>query len=120
MHLQYSSKIQAKKALSKNGKVIGSSIMIGVRPCIDKNVMEGKEGDATTSFVSSGTPSRSFSLRTASTGSQESDGQRNTPIRPLTAAYKAASSNHEVLQDGGTPQKSSNIVSKTLEYMFGW
>ncbi len=121
MHLQYSSKIQAKKALSKNGKVLGNSIMIGVRPCIDKHAMEGRESDATTSFVSSppsfGTPNRS--IRTVSTGS-ESETQRNTPIRPLTAAYQAASSNHEVLQDGGTPQKSANIVSKTLEYMFGW
>lgn len=101
--------------------------MIGVRLCIDKSIMDGRECDVTTSFVQSptqggaGTPQRSFSLRTASTGSHESDVQRSgTSIRPLTAAYRAASSNHEVLQDGGTPQKSANIVSKTLEYMFGW
>ena len=36
MHLHYQSKIQAKKALSKNGKVFGGSIMVGVGPCIDK------------------------------------------------------------------------------------
>ena len=36
MHLHYQSKIQAKKALSKNGKVLGNSIMVGVTQCIDK------------------------------------------------------------------------------------
>ena len=36
MHLHYQSKIQAKKALSKNGKVLGNSIMVGVTHCIDK------------------------------------------------------------------------------------
>ena len=36
MHIHYQSKLQAKKSLSKNGKVFGNSIMVGVTPCIDK------------------------------------------------------------------------------------
>ena len=36
LHIHYQSKLQAKKALSKNGKVFGNSIMVGVAPCIDK------------------------------------------------------------------------------------
>lgn len=36
MHLQYQSKLQARKALSKDGKVFGDCIMVGVKPCIDK------------------------------------------------------------------------------------
>jgi len=36
LHIHYQSKLQAKKALSKNGKVFGGTIMIGVTPCIDK------------------------------------------------------------------------------------
>ena len=52
MHILYQSKLQAKKvnrkfmkmfciywlfqALSKNGKVFGNDIMVGVQPCIDK------------------------------------------------------------------------------------
>lgn len=36
MHLQYQSKLQARKALSKDGKVFGETIMVGVKPCIDK------------------------------------------------------------------------------------
>ncbi|XP_010788784.1 nucleoporin NUP53-like, partial [Notothenia coriiceps] len=36
MHLQYQSSLQARKALSKDGKVFGDAIMVGVKPCIDK------------------------------------------------------------------------------------
>lgn len=36
MHVQYQSKLQARKALSKDGKIFGEAIMIGVKPCIDK------------------------------------------------------------------------------------
>lgn len=36
MHLQYQSRLQARKALSKDGKVFGDAIMVGVKPCIEK------------------------------------------------------------------------------------
>ena len=36
MHVHYQSVLQAKKALSKNGKVFGGTTMVGVTPCIDK------------------------------------------------------------------------------------
>ena len=36
MHIHFQSKIQAKKALSKNGKVFRTGIMVGVQQCIDK------------------------------------------------------------------------------------
>lgn len=43
MHLHYKSKIAAKKALSKNGKIIGNNMMVGVRQCIDQSVMRGEQ-----------------------------------------------------------------------------
>uniref|UniRef100_K1PM55 Nucleoporin NUP53 n=1 Tax=Magallana gigas TaxID=29159 RepID=K1PM55_MAGGI len=49
-----------------------------------------------------------------------SSAARNTPIRPLTAAYKAARSDHEVVKNNQTPQKNSTFIGKTMEYMFGW
>lgn len=36
MHIRYQSKLQARKALNKDGRIFGDSIMIGVKPCIDK------------------------------------------------------------------------------------
>jgi nuclear pore complex protein Nup53 len=41
LHIKYQTKMQAKKALSKNGKVLANSLMIGCMPCIDKSVMAG-------------------------------------------------------------------------------
>ncbi|MEE6489849.1 hypothetical protein FKM82_015697 [Ascaphus truei] len=37
MHIQYQSKLQARKALSKDGRIFGECIMIGVKSCIDKD-----------------------------------------------------------------------------------
>ncbi|OXB77443.1 UNVERIFIED_CONTAM: hypothetical protein H355_005152 [Colinus virginianus] len=61
MHIRYQSKLQARKALSKDGRIFGESIMIGVKPCIDK-----------------------------------------------------------VVTDRQTPKKDESIVSKAMEYVFGW
>ena len=35
MHVQYETSLQARKALSRNGKVLPGNMMIGVVPCID-------------------------------------------------------------------------------------
>lgn len=115
MHLHYQSKIQAKKALSKNGKVLGNSIMVGVTHCIDKKVMEvDKENESLNlSSAQFGTPGTSFM-------SPQVGGVKKTPIRPLTAAYKAARSENEVLQNSKAPKKDGGFVSKAMEYMFGW
>nr|AAH54165.1 MGC64281 protein [Xenopus laevis] len=56
MHIQYQSKLQARKALSKDGRIFGESIMIGVKPCIDKSVMEATEKVSTPSVSSVFTP----------------------------------------------------------------
>ena len=39
LHIQYQTKLQAQKALSKNGKVLANSLMVGVMQCIDKKIM---------------------------------------------------------------------------------
>ncbi|KAL8602010.1 hypothetical protein ACOMHN_008501 [Nucella lapillus] len=111
MHVHYQSKLQAKKALSKNGKVYGGRMMIGVLACIDKNVMSNKENvDLCSTPI---TPQLSTDLNS----SVRSAG---TPIRPLTAAYTASRSEYEVMKNKQTPQKDNSIVTKVKEYMFGW
>lgn len=35
MHIHYATSLQARKALSRNGKILPGNIMIGVVPCID-------------------------------------------------------------------------------------
>lgn len=105
MHLQYQSKLQARKALSKDGKVFGDAIMVGVKPCIDKSVMESTDVSTplSSSFSSSALPSTPRSA-----------------IRPLSAAQRSSASDYQVVADRLTPRKDDSFVSKAMEYMFGW
>uniref|UniRef100_A0A8D3EC92 Nucleoporin NUP53 n=2 Tax=Scophthalmus maximus TaxID=52904 RepID=A0A8D3EC92_SCOMX len=102
MHLQYQSRLQARKALSKDGKVYGDAIMVGVKPCIDKSVMDSSEA-VCSPLASSALPSTPRSA-----------------IRPLSATYRSSTSDYQVLADRQTPRKDDSFVSKAMEYMFGW
>ena len=97
MHIHYKSKIAAKKALSKNGKVIGNDMMVGVRQCIDQSVMRG---DPTISPADDYEPSLHsvqppVPLKTLGslydTSSTGPSNKAETPIRSLTKAYQANS-----------------------------
>lgn len=107
MHLQYQSRLQARKALSKDGKVFGDSIMVGVKPCIDKGVME--------SYDSVSSP-----LSTSFSSSSILPSTPRSAIRPLTAAYRGSAGEYQVVADRQTPRKDETFVSKAMEYMFGW
>ncbi|KAK3726984.1 hypothetical protein QZH41_014718, partial [Actinostola sp. cb2023] len=114
MHIQYQSKLQAKKALSKHGKVFGGNLMIAVIPCIEKRCFIENQGKENTILLNDQTIT-DVSMKTMNATPSRA------PIRPLTAAYQAVSSSHQVVpQDGKTPQKSDTIMSKAMEYMFGW
>ncbi|XP_054642011.1 nucleoporin NUP35 [Dunckerocampus dactyliophorus] len=102
MHLQYQSRLQARKALSKDGKVFGDAIMVGVKPCIDKSVMDNSE------FAASPLPSSALPSTPRSA------------IRPLSATYRNSGSDYQVVADRQTPRKDDSFVSKAMEYMFGW
>ncbi|KAK2840337.1 hypothetical protein Q5P01_014077 [Channa striata] len=109
MHLQYQSRLQARKALSKDGKVFGDAIMVGVKPCIDKSVMDSSE-------AISPPPSSSFS----SFSSSALPATPRSAIRPLSATYRNSGSEYQVVTDRQTPRKDDSFVSKAMEYMFGW
>ncbi|KAG2458997.1 NUP35 protein, partial [Polypterus senegalus] len=91
MHIQYQSKLQARKALSKDGKIFGETIMIGVKPCIDKSVMENVDHSIAFSSSSAFTP-----VKSSGTPSSSVNTPRSTSMRPLAAAYKASSSDYQV------------------------
>ncbi|XP_072903151.1 nucleoporin NUP35 isoform X1 [Hemitrygon akajei] len=115
MHIQYQSKLQARKALSKDGKIFGESIMVGVKPCIDKSVMETNDRNGG-SVYSVFTPP----INTMGIAAQSPSTPKTTAMRPLAAAYKASSSDYQVVSDRQTPRKDESLVSKAMEYMFGW
>ncbi|XP_025907840.1 nucleoporin NUP35 [Nothoprocta perdicaria] len=116
MHIRYQSKLQARKALSKDGRIFGESIMIGVKPCIDKSVMENFERSSTTSVSSVFTPPP----KSLGSPLQPANTTRISTMRPLATAYKASTSDYQVVSERQTPRKDESIVSKAMEYVFGW
>ncbi|XP_022905535.1 nucleoporin NUP35 [Onthophagus taurus] len=94
IHLKYSSPLEANKALALHGKLISNSIMIGVVPFVNKNKSENKENME--NDVS--TPVRARSLRQSYITPQPS-----SPVVPQNV-----------------PQKSTGLVGKAMEYVFGW
>ncbi|OCT63691.1 hypothetical protein XELAEV_18044791mg [Xenopus laevis] len=117
MHIQYQSKLQARKALSKDGRIFGESIMIGVKPCIDKSVMEATEKVSTPSVSSVFTPP----VKSIRTPTQSVGTPRAASMRPLAATYRTpTSADYQVVSDKPAPRKDESIVSKAMEYMFGW
>ncbi|KAG7330722.1 hypothetical protein KOW79_004691 [Hemibagrus wyckioides] len=110
MHIQYQSKLQARKALSKDGKIFGDAIMIGVKPCIDKCVMESSERSSAAVF----TPPVKNSINVALISTPRSS------MRPLSTPLTHTNAEYQVVSDKGTPRKDDSFVSKAMEYMFGW
>ncbi|XP_075714379.1 nucleoporin NUP35-like isoform X2 [Rhinoderma darwinii] len=108
IHLLYQSKLQARKALSKDGKIFGDCIMIGVKPCIDKSLMEGSE------------KASNFSVYSVVTPPVKSISSPHSGMRPLAAAYRATTSPYKAFMDRQTPKKDDTLMSKALEYLFGW
>ncbi|GFT43581.1 nucleoporin NUP35 [Nephila pilipes] len=107
MHLRYQSKLQAKKALSKNGKVFSGNIMIGVKPCIEMDIMNScKENSVRDTSLISASDSLSIDPLEPTKPNLKN-------IRPLTQAYQSPNTQAQV-----TAAKSSGIVSKAFDYIW--
>ncbi|CAL1263992.1 unnamed protein product [Larinioides sclopetarius] len=107
MHLRYQSKLQAKKALSKNGKVLSGNIMIGVKPCIEMDIMESCKENAVqeTSLLSSSQPVLTDPLEPTKPNLKN--------IRPLTQAYQSPNAQAQVVAT-----KPTGLVSKAFDYLW--
>jgi len=111
MHLRFQTRLQAKKAISKNGTILGSTIMVGVAPCTDTAVLDQHNASHVSPLhdnSGSGVHNINSSLSTPRT------------IRPLTQAYKDAQAEHQVVPNTNTPNKNTGFVSKAMGCMFGW
>lgn len=92
VHVKFNNLSEVSRALSLNGKLINNSIMIGVQPHYNK---ENKENESMV-YMS---PIRARSLRHSFVSPQNP----NTVIPPQNL-----------------PQKSTGLVTKAMEYVFGW
>ena len=109
MFLLSHSRMQANKAVAKNGCIMGGSIMVGITHCKDSSVLE----QAHQSVLDSSSAGNVTNLSSVTLGTPRS-------IRPLTQAYKDAMDENKVVPGTNTPTRSNGIVSRAMEYMFGW
>ncbi|XP_054070638.1 nucleoporin NUP35-like [Rissa tridactyla] len=108
MHICYQSKLQARKALSKDGRIFGECIRIGVKPCTDKTVMENFERSSASPMSSVFTPP---TKSVASTPVQPANYTTRFPtMRPLVPPYKAFASDYQVFLDGESPRKGGGLL----------
>ncbi|XP_026503415.1 nucleoporin NUP35 isoform X2 [Terrapene carolina triunguis] len=80
------------------------------------SVMESFDRGSASSMSSVFTPP----TKTLGTPMQPASTPRISTMRPLATAYKASTSDYQVVSDRQTPRKDESIVSKAMEYMFGW
>ena len=96
MHIRFQTRTQAQSALSRSGKILGGTLMIGVTLCPESEAMaEAAAGDGLQD--SRNNLSLSTSLNTSRS------------VRPLAQAYKSAQNEHEVSLD-------KDISSQILHY----
>ncbi|XP_050597715.1 nucleoporin Nup35 [Bombus affinis] len=121
IHLKCASELEAQRALACNGNIVSGSIMIGLIPCTDEGVILGSDKESRSRMNGS---IKCFSSLGRVTQSPEYNTPR-TPIRiqnarPLAAGYNQNLSSQSVSSPENVPQKSTGLVSKAMEYMFGW
>ena len=112
MNIRFQTKMQAQKALARNGRVFGNSLMIGVVPCTDPPL--DSMANASHVLDSTNNPEQSVLSLNSSLA------HHNRSIRPLTQSFKAAHNEHDVSAISNTPNKNNGIVGKAMEYIFGW
>lgn len=120
MHIRYQTKIQAQKALSKSGKILGGSIMIGVSPCTDTAFMEEMSSVQQEHLNGSQLNASTLDASVNNVTNSSINVANKSSIRPLTQAYKNAQSDYDVLANPNTPDKANGFVTKAMEYVFGW
>lgn len=134
LHIQYQTKLQAQKAISKNGKILANSLMVGVMPCIDKRVMSLNPQQNDSQFSLPSTPgcgksptnnnlktSASFRNFPNATKLDRTQSLR-TNVRPLGPynGQRGEPGYSATTEENKLPKKNANAISKAMEYMFGW
>ncbi|KAF0983024.1 hypothetical protein FDP41_011002 [Naegleria fowleri] len=108
IHIQYKTRIQADKALSKNGKIFDGVLMIGVVECLDTEILQlqQRERDSFESYAKK---------RTFDDHSEEEEESKDTFYR------NGINFRHQLdlpLQKKRKPEASTSTFSKFLDYIF--
>ncbi|XP_030563195.1 nucleoporin Nup35 [Drosophila novamexicana] len=100
MHVRFASRIESDKALNYNLKVIASNVMVGVTRCTDESIID-KENSKLAG------PDAPVPFR--------------PKVRPLTQqSYNNAQHETHVSPNRNVPQKSTGLMNKAMDLIFGW
>ncbi|XP_023176356.1 nucleoporin Nup35 [Drosophila hydei] len=99
MHVRFASRIESDKALNYNLKVIASNVMVGVTRCTDESIIDKENAKIV-----------------------EPDADVFRPkVRSLTQqSYNIAQHDTHVSPNRSVPQKSSGLMNKAMDLIFGW
>ncbi|XP_016986778.1 nucleoporin Nup35 [Drosophila rhopaloa] len=104
MHVRFSSRIESDKALNYNHKVIAGNVMVGVARCSDRSVIDKENSSGLANAEPPSTPAASPVL-----------------VRPFAQqAYKQARDVNIISPTKDVPQKSSGLMDKAMDLIFGW
>ncbi|XP_034486021.1 nucleoporin Nup35 [Drosophila innubila] len=103
MHVRFASRIESDKALNYNLKVIASNVMVGVTRCTDDHIIDKENGVNVN-------------------GTNGSNVEPFKPkVRPLAQqSYNVAQHDTQVSPKSNLPQKSSGLMNKAMDLIFGW
>ncbi|XP_011301787.1 nucleoporin NUP53 [Fopius arisanus] len=117
IHLKCATEQEAQRALTCNGNIVSGCIMIGVTPCTDEGVVMHSDKENWTANGSM----RIFSSPTK-IGTSESGNILSSPKSSITkrVLFNSQYSPSNIRQPDNVPQRSTGIVSRAMEYVFGW
>jgi len=125
IHIQYKTKLQARKALSKNGKILDGNIMIGVVLCVKEPVKSIQSPDRVSVLepITNNLPGPNETRKSQNFGSRQSFGgisQNGTPNRTFSGMRRMTSlaDTSQNVGSSSTPQKDTSVLGKTMSYIF--
>jgi len=128
VHLKFQSRIQAAKAIEKNGRIFNSCIMVGVIPCVDqaplsrfnkcsgsnenpKNIMDG----SSLQFSFHDQQSSANGLNTTTDGVLTPNHQNTTQKHNMRLLTSNNTNNNTVRNEA-----NGGIIAKAKHYILGW
>lgn len=124
IHLKCATEQEAQRALACNGNVVSGAIMIGVTPCMDEGVILSPDKENQSKFNGSmrifTSPGKSSQGTSGEAGSSLRSPIKIQNARPLASGYNQHLSPQAVRAAENVPQRSTGLVSKAMEYVFGW
>lgn len=124
IHLKCSSEQEAQRALGCNGNVVSGTFMIGVIPCTDEGVIMNPEKENRSMLNDSmrhlSTPSR-YGAGNASRLNVSKTPPRIKNARPLVTGFNQSLNSELALRSSeNVPHKTTGLMTKAMEYVFGW